>query len=128
MPTYCLKLENDTLAAIVAGEEEATELIVRDITDEDAGLLRMMSHYCKDDRGAPHESTLVVNAEYIALKSDYTGTMMIEFHEFAYYGCENMDVHEDHEVDVPFRILVESAQIQFEVPVSSTTSYWHANE
>jgi len=128
MPNYTITLGSDTVAAIAADRDEARSLVARDLLDEESGLLGIMSHYCKDDRGEPAGGSLNIDPELMGIFEDFTGAVAVEFQEQAYYGCRDMDIQDDHEVEISFRISVQDRTLILDVPESLRESYWHSHE
>lgn len=123
VPSFKIQLGSDTVAAI-GDEESIGALVARDLLEEENDLLGKMTHYCRDDRGTPGYGSLRIDPENISLREDLTGTVVVEFQEQAYYGCRQMDIQDDREVEVSFRIDRQSKTLTYDVPESSRISDW----
>jgi len=128
MPNYNITLGSDTVAALAVDKDDARSLVARDHLDDKSGLLGIMSHYCKDDRGEPMAGSINIEPDLMGILGDLTGTVVVEFQEQAYYGCRDKDKQDDHEVEISLRISVLDRTLILEVPESSRESYWHSHE
>lgn len=128
MPSYSICLSAETIAAYKADDEDALSLIISDVQDDEETLSRLLDHYCKDERGGVDSSSVMIDSKMSSLDKGLSGHLMINFQEDAYYGCRDMDVHDDHVCEVPFTVDIAAKTITFSAPESSRPSYYHDNE
>lgn len=69
----------------------------------------MLSAYRHDERGTIDSCDIKVAEDGVELSGDLSGAVWLDFEESAHYGCRDMDHQYDHNVRIPFQIVLEDS-------------------
>lgn len=128
MPSYCIELSTETVLALGARDRHLLRKLINDVKADQVTLSKLLTHYCKDDRGSVDDDSIEIEEESSLVEKNSAGHLLITFQEDAYYGCPDMAVHADRECEVAFHIDSAPWRIVLSVPESSLASYYHENE
>ncbi|MBS0658591.1 MAG: hypothetical protein JSR82_10155 [Verrucomicrobia bacterium] len=77
------------------------------IADECKNFEPMLSGYRQDERGTIDSCDIKVAHDGVELGPGLAGAVWLDFEESAHYGCRDLDNHYDHNVRIPFHVVLE---------------------